>query len=112
MNNITVGLSASPRATKKWRAVILYNDGKKKTIHFGQFSASDFLDHKNEVRRLRYINRHQKLESKYWTHTKLNLQRPSYWSRFLLWNKPTLRKSIKFIEDKQNIKIKLIPPTQ
>ena len=40
--------------------------------------------------------------------TKENLLRPSFLSRFLLWNKPTLEASVEYIESKiPNIRIRI-----
>ena len=80
--------------SKKYDAII---DGK--TISFGSSPYSDFTIHKDEERKQRYIDRHNKNED--WT--KLNA---GSFSRFLLWNKPTLRESIKDMEKRFNIKIK------
>ena len=101
MNIIIV--KPSNRQNKKFVAII-----DNRNIHFGQRGASDYTIHKDKERRMRYISRHAKRENQFWTHTKINLLRPSYWSRYLLWEKPSLDKSKRFIERKQNIKIKLL----
>ena len=64
-------------------------DIKKKIIHFGQKSASDFTKHKDVTRRDFYISRHRK---------DLNTNDPAragYLSMFVLWNKKSLHASIK-----------------
>ena len=73
---------------------IITNDNKK--IYFGQASASDFTIHKDEDRKQRYIKRHEKNESKFWN--KSGIDTPSFWSRFLLWEKPTIKKSYESIK--------------
>jgi hypothetical protein len=78
-----------PANNGKNKFYIITNTGKK--IYFGQFNASDFTQHKDEDRKNRYISRHQKNEIKYWNKSGINT--PSFWSRFLLWNKPTLQSS-------------------
>jgi hypothetical protein len=83
----------------------LANDGKHKyyivtksdkKIYFGQASASDFTHHKNEERKNRYILRHQKNEE--WG--KSGIDTAGFWSRWLLWNKPTIRESYEDIKNR------------
>jgi len=95
-----ITLKKSSRPAKKWMVIV---DGKK--IHFGQNGASDYTIHKDFKRKESYINRHFKREKLFWTHINRNLLRPSYWSRWLTWNLPSLKDSIKFIERKQKVKI-------
>ncbi len=70
-----------------------------KTINFGQKGASDFTINKDPQRKKNYINRHKKRED--WN----NLNTAGAWSKGLLWNKNTLNKSIKNMENKFNINI-------
>jgi len=67
-----------------------------KHIYFGQASASDFTHHKNEERKNRYILRHQKNEE--WG--KSGIDTAGFWSRWLLWNKPTIRESYEDIKNR------------
>jgi Tfp pilus assembly protein FimT len=71
------------------------NDNKK--VYFGQASASDFTLHKDEARKQRYINRHKKNEN--WN----NKDTAGFWSRWLLWEKPTIKESYDNIKKKFNI---------
>ena len=80
----------SDRPDKKY--FIITNDNKK--IYFGQASASDFTLHKDEARKNLYINRHKKNEN--WN----NKDTPGFWSRWLLWNKPTIKESYEYIKNK------------
>ena len=66
------------------------NDNKK--IYFCQASASDFTLHKDEARKQRYINRHKKNEN--WN----NKDTACFWSRWLLWEKPTIKESYEYIK--------------
>jgi len=66
----------------------------EKKIYFGQASASDFTIHKDEERKQRYILRHQKNED--WG--KSGIDTAGFWSRWLLWNKPTIRESYQDIK--------------
>jgi hypothetical protein len=84
-------------------AVIIDN----KTIKFGRKPYSDFLQHKNSTRRDAYVARHKGIED--WS--KSGLKTKGFWARWVLWsddNNNTLRKAIKHIEDKFNVKIKYL----
>ena len=67
-----------------------------KHIYFGQASASDFTHYENEERKNRYILRHQKNEE--WG--KSGIDTAGFWSRWLLWNKPTIRESYEDIKNR------------
>jgi hypothetical protein len=73
---------------------IITNDNKK--VYFGAAGMSDFSIHKDEVRKLKYVVRHQKREN--WTKT--GIDTPGFWSRWYLWNKPTLKASYEDIKKK------------
>ena len=88
-------LSRSNLSSKKYK--IQTPDGK--TIQFGQAGASDYTLHKDPERRDRYIARHQSREN--WT----NLDKAGTWSRYILWNQPTLEASIRDMEKRFGIKI-------
>lgn len=77
----------SDKPNKKF--FIITDDNRK--VYFGQAGASDMTIHKNEVRKQLYINRHKKREAHLWNKSGINT--PSFWSRFLLWNKPTIEAS-------------------
>ena len=71
------------------RFVAYFNDGSK--TKFGQTNPKQgtFLDHNNEKLKTNYIKRHLKdLNTN-------DYKRAGYLSFFLLWNKPTLKESIK-----------------
>jgi hypothetical protein len=84
----------SDKPDKKY--YIITNENKK--IYFGQASASDYTIHKDEERKQRYINRHKKNESKFWN--KSGIDTASFWSRFFLWEKPTIKESYEYIKNK------------
>jgi len=73
---------------KKYTAIFYDGEKKKKTVHFGASGYSDFLKHKDEERKKRYIDRHKAREN--WS----DPMTAGALSRFILWNKPTLRASI------------------
>lgn len=90
------------KSTRKGKKYMLITPDDKK-VHFGQANAKDFTQHKDPKRMSLYKQRHKKRESKYWTHTKSNLVRPSYLSRYISWEKPNIDDAIKYIQEKQNI---------
>ena len=75
---------------------IITKDNKK--VYFGAAGMSDFPHHKDEERKQRYINRHKANEKQFWN--KSGIDTASFWSRFLLWNKPTKNESYKYIKNK------------
>ena len=85
---------------KKYDARI---DGTK-TVSFGQKGASDFTKHKNTDRKERYIDRHKARED--WT--KSGAKTAGFYSKHVLWNKPTLKESIDDINKRfKNLNIKM-----
>ena len=89
-------LSKSSRDEKKWMVEI---DGK--TVHFGAKGAEDFTMHKDPLRKAHYITRHQKREN--WKFS--GIKTAGFWSRWLLWNKPSIKASIQDIEEKFDVDI-------
>ena len=75
---------------------IITKDNKK--VYFGAAGMSDFPHHKDEERKQRYINRHKANEKQFWN--KSGIDTASFWSRFLLWNKPTINESYQYIKNK------------
>ena len=86
-------IQKSKRKDKKFDAVV-----NNKTISFGQAGASDFTKHKNPERKQRYIDRHKNNEQ--WG--KDGISTAGFYSRWVLWNKPTLQASIKDLNNKYN----------
>ena len=70
-------------------------------IHFGAKNYEDYTTHKDPERKKRYIARHKVNED--WN----DLNTAGAWSRWLLWNQPSLGSSIKDMEKMFNIKIVL-----
>ena len=87
----------SKKLHKKYDVINEYG----KRISFGDNRYSDFTKHKDPIRKELYINRHYKED---WR----NLNKAGTWSRYILWNKPTLKASIKNMENTFNIDILLI----
>ena len=93
---MNIVITPSTKSDKKFTAKI----DDKKTIHFGDSRYQDFTKHKDPERKKAYLARHKK--------DKIN--NPNYagfYSTNLLWNKPTLKESIKYTNEKYNLNIKL-----
>lgn len=78
----------------KHKYFIITNDNKK--ISFGAIGYEDYTIHKDEKRKLRYINRHKNKEN--WTKSGINTA--GWWSRYLLWEKPTIKEAYNNIKQK------------
>lgn len=68
---------------------------KTKIVRFGAAGYEDFTIHHDEKRRLRYVTRHDG-GNENWN----DINTPAFWSRWLLWNKPSIEESIADIEEK------------
>lgn len=90
-------LQKSTKKDKKWM-ITLPSD---KVIHFGAKGYSDFTLHKDPKRKKNYIARHKPNEN--WN--KSGIDTAGFWSRWILWNQPSLQKSIRSTENKFNIDI-------
>lgn len=96
--SVTVVISPAKNPKKKYTAVFS-KDGKKiKTTHFGSGGMSDFTIHKDKARKQRYLDRHKKRENweSYMTAGSL--------SRYILWNKPTFKGSLRDFKKRFNLK--------
>ena len=82
-----VVIDGSPKKDKKLRAVFTFPDGRKKTTHFGGKGYSDYTIHNDEKRKNRYDVRHAKRED--WE----NFTTAGALSKWILWNKPSLKGS-------------------
>lgn len=85
-----------PIDDKKHKFFIMTNTGKK--VKFGAYGMSDYTIHKDFKRKKRYVERHRKREEKYWN--KNGVDTPSFWSRYLLWGKPSFEDSYEDIKKK------------
>ena len=90
-------IKPSTKAEKKYMAIFYENGKKKKTTHFGAAGMSDYTKHKNKTRKRRYMTRHRKREN--WN----NYMSAGSLSRYILWNKPTLKASIADYKKKFNL---------
>jgi hypothetical protein len=82
-----VVIKKSTKPDKNMMAIFIDNSGRNKTVHFGS-QMSNFTLHKDPERKKRYLKRHEKNEN--WN----DPQTAGALSRWILWNKPTLRESI------------------
>ena len=93
---MNIVITPSDKKTKKFTAII----DDKKTIHFGAKLYEDYTIHRDDKRKKAYLARHKKD----------NFNNPNYagfYATNLLWNKPTLKESIKNTNEKYNLNIKL-----
>ena len=81
-------LRKSLKPAKKYDAVF-EDEGREKVISFGAAGMSDFTLHHDEARKERYLNRHRKNE--HWDKP----DTPGALSRYILWNKKTVRASLR-----------------
>jgi len=82
-------LEPSKQKGKKWCVTLTVN-GRKRVIHFGAAGMDDFTLTKDTEQRKRYIDRHEARED--WTAS--GITTPGFWSKHLLWNKPTIAASL------------------
>jgi len=119
-NNSNIGNSAAEviiqKSTNKNKKFMANVNGK--LIHFGAAGYEDYLQHNNEKRRERYIKRHQPsttsrvdIGNKSCRHEKReNWNDPTtagFWSRWLLWNKETIDESMRDINKRFNLNVKM-----
>ena len=96
-----VVITKSKKLDKKYDARI----DCSKTVSFGQKGASDFTKHKDKDRKERYIDRHKARED--WNVS--GAKAAGFYSKHVLWNKPTLKASIDDINKRfkgLNVKMK------
>jgi hypothetical protein len=97
MAKTVVYLKKSNRSDKKF---MVFVDGK--TIHFGAAGMSDYTKHKDYERMQRYNIRHKKREN--WG--KSGIKTAGFWSKWILWNKPSFEASKKNTASRFNITFK------
>lgn len=95
-----ISLLKSTDDKKKWMVVIKSKNGNK-TIHFGAAGYDDFTIHKDVKRKNNYINRHKTNED--WS--KKGILTPGFWSRWILWNKNSIQKSVRDVNRKFNLNV-------
>jgi len=98
MPKTLVYLKKSNRPEKKYMVLV---DGK--TIHFGAAGMSDYTKHKDKDRMRRYSARHKR-GGENWG--KSGIKTAGFWSKWLLWNKPTIEASKRDIASRFNVLFK------
>lgn len=82
-----ISIKPSTRADKKMMAIFLSDFGEK-IVHFGEAGAADFTISGDEAKKNAYLKRHEPREN--WS----NPYTPGSLSRYVLWNKKTIKASI------------------
>jgi hypothetical protein len=90
-------LRKSLKPAKKYDAVFITDKDREKVISFGAAGMSDFTIHHDEERKERYLNRHRKRE--HWDKP----DTPGALSRYILWNKKTLKASLQDYKKRFNV---------
>ena len=78
----------STKSDKKYTAVLLKPDGRKKTIHFGAKGMDDYTKTGDVEQKSRYIERHKDKEN--WN----DPLTAGFWAKHILWNKTTVQQSL------------------
>lgn len=82
-------ITPSDMKTKKWKAIFYdHNKKKVKTVHFGAAGAEDYTQHKDPIRKDRYIQRHRANED--WN----NPMTAGALSRWVLWEYSNFDKAV------------------
>lgn len=91
-----VKLTRSPNPNKKFRV-----SGANWHVDFGARGYSDYTLHKDPARKQRYITRHSAREN--WGPG--GVRTAGFWSRWILWEKPSLTSAKQFVQRKFKIKV-------
>ena len=83
-----LSIKPSTKSEKKYMATFETDKGTTKTTHFGAAGMSDYTKHHDTERKERYLVRHKANEN--WN----DPTSAGALSRYVLWNKPSLRASI------------------
>ena len=94
MKLIKIVPSTNPK--KKYDAVFRLDDGKEKIVRFGAAGYTDYTLSHDEVKKQAYLARHK---SEDWN----NPLTAGALSRWILWNKPTVRGSITDFRNRFNL---------
>jgi len=91
-------LRKSHKPEKKFDAVFEKDNGKEKVVRFGAAGMSDYTKHKDDARKERYLKRHSGMGG-HWDKP----DTPGALSRWILWNKKTLKASLKDFKKRFNV---------
>ena len=92
------------KSSRKNKKYDLLDNDKKYILSYGDSRYSDYTIHKDDARKQRYIDRHRKNED--WS--KSGIYTAGWWSRWTIWHLKTLEASIRDINKKFNINVKVI----
>ena len=90
-----LALKRSSKPEKKYMVELETAAGRTKTIHFGDASLKDYTTHnalEREERKRLYLARHGATEN--WR----DPESAGFWSRWILWNKPTVSASLRDVK--------------
>ena len=90
-------LRNSPKGEKKYR--VTFEDGK--SVDFGGKGYSDFTIHKDPERMRRYLARHSRMGE---TWNKTGIHTAGFWSRWLLWSRPSMPEAKKYMTKRFGIR--------
>jgi hypothetical protein len=96
MKLLTLRRSRNP--AKKWDALFQRSNGRTKRVSFGARGMSDYTKHKDVTRRARYLKRHSGM-GEHWSRP----DTPGALSRWILWNKPSLKASLSDFKRRFNV---------
>ena len=99
--NAVVYMGRSDKRTIKYMVVI-----GTKTVYFGTRGQLDYTKTHDVHAKQTYIAKHPGLSS---ATNKQMLNNPFFWERWILWNKPSKRESIRYLEHKLHIRIRPLP---
>jgi hypothetical protein len=86
-------------ADKKMMVTLPQALGPGHVIYFGAAGAEDYTTHRDPARRASYIARHRPRED--WG----DPTTPGFWSRWLLWEEPTLRAALASVAKRLNARV-------
>ncbi len=99
-------LTDSSLATKKYTSIIMDRNRESK-VHFGHPAYEDYTMHRDNARKEKYLKRHNPLTKQKrkqdWSIE--GIHTAGFWSRWLLWNKPSLEESIADMQRRFDIRI-------
>jgi hypothetical protein len=91
-----ISITKSDRSEKKYKALFEVNH-EYKTVYFGAHGYADYTTTHNDEKKRLYLMRHRKNEN--WN----DPMSPGCLSRWILWNKPSLRESISDFKRRFNL---------
>jgi hypothetical protein len=95
---MNVLLTKSPKKDKKFRVV--FDDDRR--VDFGQIGYSDYTLHRDKKRMQRYVVRHKRGHEQWGAK---GVYTAGFWSRWLLWSKPSLAGAVRLIRSKFGLRI-------